>query len=165
MPSRARPLAHKTFTSVSKVKNPPFRPFPRLPHLSAALVAFSRHTPDPDSPAYRVTRRAKTCAVTHAPNSQSFLLERRTSNSALSSERCTCARISQLDFDALLIQTVTRIEFRGVQKHARQLARTISISPSQIKSTSPQPFSRPPHVLADLAVCTQRFRDFGHRSY
>ncbi|KAH9987078.1 hypothetical protein BJV77DRAFT_1026851, partial [Russula vinacea] len=43
-------------------------------HPSAALVAFSRHTPDPDSPAYRVTRRAKTCAATHVSNPQSFLL-------------------------------------------------------------------------------------------
>ncbi|KAH9981919.1 hypothetical protein BJV77DRAFT_1045355 [Russula vinacea] len=63
-----------------------------MPHPSAALVGFLRHTPDPNSPAYQVTRRAKTCAVTHVSNSQSFPLERRTANSALSSERCSCAR-------------------------------------------------------------------------
>ena len=92
--SRARPLARKTFTSVPKVKNPPFRPFSRMPHPSAALVASPRHTPDPHNPAYRVTRRAKTCAATHVSNPQSFLLESRTANSALSSERCICARTS-----------------------------------------------------------------------
>ncbi|KAH9977531.1 hypothetical protein BJV77DRAFT_541531 [Russula vinacea] len=69
-------------------------PFSRTPHSLAALAPSSRHVSDPDSSAYRVMRRAKTCMIARMHKLCSICLGWRPAHSAVPQHAARTARLA-----------------------------------------------------------------------